>query len=53
MNDEAVYRADPGLYNHFTEGTDCPPWFCKLIVIIKLQGAFNNSSVNNKKKPKC
>ena len=36
-----------GRSDHFPEGTGCSTWFCKLNVIIELQSAFKNSSINN------
>ena len=37
----------PGWSDHFPEETGCVSWFCKINVIIELQSAFNNSSIDN------
>ena len=43
---EFLYRntENQGISHHFPKETECLPWFCKLNVIIELQGANNNSN---------
>ena len=40
----------PGRSAHFPKGTGCTPWFFRMSAGTKLNCAFNNSSLNSKKK---
>ena len=40
----------PGSFDHFHKGTGCTPWFFRISADTKLNGAFNNSGLNSKKK---
>ena len=42
----------PGSFDHFPKGTGCTPCFFRISADTKLNGAFNNSSLNSKKKKK-
>ena len=39
----------PGSFDHFPKGTGCTPWFFRTSADTKLNCAFNNSGLNNKK----
>ena len=38
---------DPGRSDHFPQGTECEPWFCKLSTGTELKCAFKLSSANH------
>jgi len=40
----------PGSFDPFPKGTGCTPWFFRISADTKLNCAFNNSSLNSKKK---
>ena len=42
----------PGSFDHFPKGTGCTPCFFRISADTKLNCAFNNSSLNSKKKIK-
>ena len=46
------YMEKQGRFDYFPKGTGCTPWFFRISADTKLNCAFNNSSLNRKKKLK-